>query len=316
VATFVAPILLDQSNRRNHFAWVGPWLKEAWAILFAFMIWAFIGRRTEADVTTKVQEGHLFQDRHLSLEQVNYIVASVNAFSGQSIVIDYVLGDAESQVYAQEIAQVLESAQWNIKRVNGLTITFRGLRIMPQDPTDVPLAADALIRAFGEQSIPIGRDYVQPTSFEYNGNNYVPTLYLFVGKNGEPTRIPPKYSLPIVTPNVPDLPGDVRNLSNDELAEYTERTVTALREYEIRNRQRFEAEWHVHGTPLAANSYRGFFENVLRPPATRLRDEIHGRLGIGPTIVWALDADALDGIQPLRDAAQYLDELARRLRRK
>jgi hypothetical protein len=48
VATFVAPIVLDQSNRRKHFEWVGPWLREAWAFLFAFLmfylLWSPVGK--------------------------------------------------------------------------------------------------------------------------------------------------------------------------------------------------------------------------------------------------------------------------------
>ena len=38
VATFIAPVLLDQSNKRKHFEWVGPWLKEGWALVFAFFV--------------------------------------------------------------------------------------------------------------------------------------------------------------------------------------------------------------------------------------------------------------------------------------
>ena len=212
------------------------------------------------------------QDRHLTLEQANYLVASINDFRSQAVVVNFVLGDTESQVFAQELTQVLENAHWDVRRVVGLPLTFRGIRITPQDPTDVPQAAEALIRAFSDHNIPITRDYVQPTSFEYNGNNYVPTLYLFVGKNGEPTPIPPKYALPLVIPTAPNLPSDLRNASSTDLGKYAEQMANALRDYEAQNRRRFEAEWHIHGTPLRDDSYRGLFERFLRPSVTALRD--------------------------------------------
>jgi hypothetical protein len=262
----------------------------------------------------KAGESRTSRDRHLSLEQANYIIASISAFGSQPVVLNFVLGDTESQVYAGELAQVLNSAQWNIKRVAALPLTFRGIRVTPQDPTDVPQAVEAILRAFSDQDIAIARDYVQPSSFEYNGNKYVPTLYLLIGKNGKPTPVPPKYVVPLTIPNTPDLPTSLTQLNEAELGNYAEQMANVLRDYEIQNRRRFEAEWHIHGTPLEESSYRGFFEKVLRPRAKALRDEIQRRLNIGPTTVWAIDADALDGLQPLRDAGSYLNELATKLK--
>jgi hypothetical protein len=253
-------------------------------------------------------------ERHLSLEQSNYLIAALDQFAGQPVVVGFVLGDTETQVFAQEIAQTLARAGWNIKRLSGMTLTYRGIRLSPQDPTDVPRAAEAVARAFLDQGIVIAKDYIQPSSFEYNGLEYVPTLYLTVGKTGTPTPVPQRYTAPLLVPPVPDVPKDLRQIKDDALAVYAEQLATALREYETKNRRRFEAEWHLHGDPIPKDSYRGVFENVLRPTARTLKDEIHRRLGIGPAIVWAIDADALDGLTPLRDAANYFDELASKLR--
>ena len=42
VGLFVVPVLLDQSSKRKHFEWVGPWLKEAYAVLFIVLICYFL----------------------------------------------------------------------------------------------------------------------------------------------------------------------------------------------------------------------------------------------------------------------------------
>jgi hypothetical protein len=254
------------------------------------------------------------EERRLSLEQTNYIVESLTSFEGQPITIRFVTGDTESQVFAQEMAQALSGARWQVRRVTGLPLTFRGIRLAPQDPTDVPVAAEALIHALNDQHIALARDYVQPTSFEYNGNNYVPMLYLFIGRNGEPTPIPAKYAVPLDIPHVPDVPDDLSKTANADLAGRAEQMAAALREYEKKNRRKFEGDWHIHGDAIKEDSYRGGFEKLLRPGAKAMRDEMQRRLGIGPTNTWAIDADALDGPQPLQDAAGYLTELATKLR--
>jgi len=287
------------------------------ALAVTLMIRNDLIRHEDSTTATKQEAIHAVPtapaDRHLSLEQTNVLITSINQFEGQPVVIGFVLGDTETQVFAQEIAQTLASARWNVKRVVPTSATYRGLYLSPQDPTDVPRAAEALISALGKLGFAVRREYEQPTSFEYNGNVYVPTLYLTVGKNGAPSVLPDRYAAPLIVPIIPRLPARLNKVSDRELATYAEETAAALRDFETRNRRRFEAEWRIHDEHLPDDSYRGAFETVLRPVAGRLKSEMQKRLKIGPTTVWAVDADALDGLQPLRDAASYLQDLASKL---
>jgi len=305
-----------------YFAGQKNWLATLWST-FAAVVTSLLAitllirndliRRAATPVRAEVVTSDDSSDRRLTLEQSNYLTKSLEAFVEQPVVVSFVIGDPDSQVFAEEIAQTLTNCRWNVKRLVALPLTYRGVRMSVQDPTDVPRAAEALIRAFADQGIEIDREYVQPSAYEYVGVKYVPVVYVNVGRRGRSTPVPPRYAVPLVVPKVPTLPPKLAKVKPRQLAGYAAAMAIALRDYELNNRRRFESEWRLHDEPLPADSYRGVFERSLRPTARLLRDEMERRLRVGPTVVWALDGDSLDGPSPLRDAASYLAELAKRL---
>ena len=42
VVTFMVPIVLEQSSKRGHFEWVGPWIREGWTIIFIVFVCYFL----------------------------------------------------------------------------------------------------------------------------------------------------------------------------------------------------------------------------------------------------------------------------------
>ncbi len=143
-----------------------------------------------------------------------------------------------------------------------------------------------------------------------DGNKASPIFYLLISKKGEttfPSRTKQRLQVRYVKTDAA-----IDKLSNKELKSVTQDLVDAMRSFEANNKDGFENEWHVIGTPQEKGSYRYAFEQY-RKRALEVRAELWKRLQSQPATTIALDADSLAGASPITDAANYLETLSRQL---
>lgn len=264
------------------------------------------------DVATIKKNTTPIPDRHLTIAQIQYLQSKLKEFRKQPVRVSFLIGDVESQQYAQEFANVLGSPPLEWEAGLGLPsqFNFSGIAIAVQDPTDVPPAAEALalsLEALGTKVLRVP----QSNSVSIDGNKASPIFYFWISNKGEtvqPPRKRTKLHVPVVNSEAM-----VASMSNANLEAAADELADAMRVFEARNKEQFANEWHVAGTSLEKGSYRLAFE-TYRKRALDVRAELWRRLNSQPATTLALDADYLGGAAPITDAANYLGELAKRLR--
>jgi hypothetical protein len=253
-------------------------------------------------------------DRHLNIDQVEFLKKNLSRFPKQPVRILYRIGDSESRIYASEFARVVGELRWKVQGMLPAEFIFKGLGIVAQDPTEVPEAAEAMAQALSAKGIKVQR-FRDTSSVSIDGKHASPIFGLFISEKGDQSP-EPKTFIPIHRPKINDNATPVGAMSDEELEQEAHQLANAMREFEMVNREHFEREWRVINHPIPKGSYRDIFEKDYRRKAIQLRDEMHMRLGLQEATVFALDADTLAGPQPITDAANYLDEIAKRLQAK
>jgi len=251
-------------------------------------------------------------DRHLTIEQIRYLEANLKRYRKQPVRVSYLIGDVESQKYAQEIVNVLATPPLGWEASLGLPsqFDFSGIAIAVQDPTEVPPAAESLASSLEALGIKILR-IPQSNAVSIDGNKPSPIFDVWIGNRGEPALPPRKKMRLNVRYQNSETP--VASMSNTDLESVAHDLADAMRAFEATNKVQFANEWHISGKPLEKGSYRLAFE-TYRKRALHVRSELWKRLNIQPATTFALDADYLGGPAPITDAANYLDELAKQLR--
>lgn len=263
------------------------------------------------DVATIKKNTTPIPDRHLTIDQIQFLQANLQGHKKQPVNVSFLIGDVESQKYAQEIVSVLTSPPLGWEASLGLPsqFNFSGIAIAVQDPTEVPPAAEALassLEALGTKILRIP----QSNAVSIDGNKASPIFYVWISKQGE-TVLPPRKKMRLNVRFV-DSKTTVGSMSNADLEASAHQLADAMREFEAINKEQFASEWHVSGKPLEEGSYRFVFE-TYRKRALDVRSELWKRLKSQPATTFALDADYLGGPAPITDAANYLDELAKQL---
>ncbi len=251
-------------------------------------------------------------DRHLTIEQIQYLQATLKRHRKQPVHVSFLIGDVESQKYAQEIVNVLASPPLGWEAGLGLPsqFDFSGFAIAVQDPTEVPPAAEALASSLEALGIRILR-IPQSNAVSIDGNKASPIFYVWISNKGE-TALPPRKKMRLNVRYV-NSETPVASMSNTDLEAVAHDLANAMRAFEATNKEQFANEWHISGKPLEKGSYRLVFE-TYRKRALDVRSELWKRLNSQPATTFALDADYLGGPAPITDAANYLDELAKQLR--
>jgi hypothetical protein len=250
--------------------------------------------------------------RGLTDEQIHLLQGKLGRFARQSVEISYLIGDVESQTYANEFAGALRS----IGRAAGLgspsMFNFAGLAIRVQDPTDVPEAAEAMAEAIEVMGIPVQRIHTS-NRVEINGNRPSRGFDLYVSKKGE-RAVAPRRSTPLSIPRISETAAraDVGVMPDKLLVVATREFASAMRGFEASNREQLAHEWRVQSHPIMPGSYRYVFEEY-RMRAVQIRNELLRRSAVDKASLSALDADTLAGVSPITDAANYLDTLAVKL---
>jgi hypothetical protein len=264
------------------------------------------------DVATIKKNTTPIPDRHLTVQQIQYLQATLKEYRTQPLRVSFLIGDVESQNYAQEFASVLGSPplKWEAGMGLPFQFDFSGVGVAVQDPTDVPPAAEALAASLEALGISVLR-IPQSNMVSIDGNKASPIFHLWISKKGETTR-PPRKKLPLHVPDV-NSGKPVASMSDGDLEVVALDLAEAMRVFEARNKEQFANEWHVAGRPLEKGSYRLVFE-AYRKRAIDVRAELWKRLNSQPATTFALDADFLGGAAPITDAANYLGELSKRLR--
>jgi hypothetical protein len=265
------------------------------------------------DVATIKKNTTPVPNRHLTIDQIQYLQAGLKGHKKQPVNVSFLIGDVESQKYAQEIVDVLNSPPLGWEAGLGLPsqFNFSGIAIAVQDPTEVPPAAEALGSSLETLGIKILR-VPQSNAVSIDGNKASPIFYVWISKQGE-TVLPPRkkmrLNVPLVNSKTP-----AGQMPNADLEATAHELADAMRVFETTNKGQFVNEWHISGKPLEEGSYRFVFE-TYRKRAMDVRSELWKRLNAQPATTFALDADYLGGPAPITDAANYLDDLAKQLQR-
>jgi hypothetical protein len=251
-------------------------------------------------------------DRHLTIEQIEYLQMNLKKHRKQPVRVSFFFGDMESQKYAHEIVQVLASPQlgWEAGLGSPSQFEFSGIAIAAQDPTDVPPAAEALASSLEALGIKILR-IPKSNRVSIDGRKPNPIFDIWISSKGE-TVLPSRNKLRLNFRDV-DSETPVASMSNTDLEAAVHNLADDMRTFEATNKEQFANEWHISGKPLEKGSYRLVFE-AYRKRALDVRSELWKRLNSQPATNFALDADYLGGAAPITDAANYLDELANQLR--
>lgn len=247
--------------------------------------------------------------RRMTAQQIQSIRKGLERFRGQWVRIYSMIGDPESQAYANEFANALASIGWQVELFPGTPFNFEGVGVAVQDQTDVPEAAEAMAHTFEESGISVYR--TRASFVEINGNRATSKFELYVSKKGEVKEID-RTPIPIRIVGVSKTAGltNVSSLSDEQLEAAAKEFAAAMRSFESVNQVQLTKEWRVTTQPIPQGSYRYVFEEY-RARAINIRDELLKRLKMPASTTNALDADTLAGASPMGDAANYLDELVK-----
>jgi hypothetical protein len=251
-------------------------------------------------------------DRHLTIEQVRFLQTHLKGHQKQPVRISYLIGNIESQQYAQEFVGVLGSPplKWDAGLGLPSQFNFSGMAVAVQDPTAVPPAAEALALSLETLGMKILRT-PQSNAVSIDGNKANPIFSLWISNKGEPV-MPFRRKIRLYTRHVnSEIPAESMSIS--DLRDAAHDLADAMRSFEVANKEQFSNEWHIEGQPLEKGSYRFVFE-TYRKRALEIRSELWKRLNSQPATTSALDADYLGGPSPIADAANYLDELTKQLK--
>jgi hypothetical protein len=252
-------------------------------------------------------------ERHLTIEQIQYLQANLERYGKQPVRVSFLIGDVESQKYAQEIVSVLASPPLRWEAGLGLPsqFNFSGVAVAVQDPTEVPPAAEALASSLEALGVKILR-IPQSNAVSIDGNKASPIFEVWISNRGGDTVLPPRKKMELDVRHVSS-ETPVATMSSTDLEAAAHDLADAMRTFEATNKVQFANEWHISGKPLQGGSYRFAFE-TYRKRALEIRSELWKRLNSQPATTFALDADYLGGPSPITDAANYLEELAKQLR--
>jgi hypothetical protein len=269
-------------------------------------------RTAEGEKLARLKIEERLAPRQLTSEQAQQLQTKLRQYGGQSVEISYLIGDVESQVYADEIAHALGQAGWKVSPGLPKMFNFAGIAVRVQDPTAVPEPAEALAKAFEELAITVQRIYT-PNKVEINGSSPAMAFDLWVSKKGG-AALTATSPMPLVVPQIDQfaMKGNLGGMSNEDLARVTRALAQAMRAFETANREQFGNEWHVVTHQVSPGSYRDVFEQY-RARAIAIRDEIRKRSGDDRMTTFALDDDTLAGGSQIAAAADYLEILANRV---
>jgi hypothetical protein len=250
-------------------------------------------------------------DRHLTIDQIQYLRARLKGHKKQPLRVSFLVGDVESQRYAQEFVSVLGSPPLDWEAGLGLPsqFNFSGVAVAVQDPTDVPPAAEDVASSLEALGIKVLR-VPAFNAVSIDGNRASPIFSLWISAKGETTP-QPRNRMRLHVRYV-DTGTPVESMKNSDLRAAAHDLGDAMRAFEADNKEQLASEWHIAGRPLEKGSYRFVFEGY-RKRALAIRAELWRRLNSQPATTFALDADYLGGAAPVTDAANYLDELAKQL---
>ncbi|HEY2547720.1 MAG TPA: hypothetical protein VGI46_16735 [Candidatus Acidoferrum sp.] len=250
--------------------------------------------------------------RRLTAEQIHFLQTKLGRFAGQPIQISYLVGDVESQTYASEFAEALGPIGWQVGMGPPNMFNFAGLAIRVQDPTEVPEAAEEMAKVIEATGITVQRTHT-PNKVQINGNRPSRSFDLWVSKKGG-SIVVARGPMPLQIPRISEIASGagVDGMSDEELVAAAVEFARAMREFEASNQAQLANEWRADNQPILPGSYRFVFEE-FRVRAIQIRDELLRRSGADRATTFALDADTLAGPSPIADAANYLDELAKKL---